>query len=113
MYNTDMMTQDSSPPFVIPQVALAAFCRRWEITELALFGSALRADFGAASDIDMLVTFGPDERWTLFDFVRMQDELTELLGCQVDLVERRAVDRSHNSIRRKTILESARVIYAT
>lgn len=41
------------------------FCQRWSITEFALFGSVLRADFGPASDVDVLVTFAPDAPWTL------------------------------------------------
>ena len=91
---------------------IAAFCRRWQVVELALFGSALRDDFGPDSDIDLLVSFDPDARPTLFDVVRMQEELSRVLGRKVDLVTRRAVATSRNYIRRRAILGSAQVVYA-
>ena len=46
--------------FEIPSDKIADYCRRWKITELALFGSALRDDFDPESDIDVLVTFDRD-----------------------------------------------------
>ena len=91
--------------------ALAAFCRRWQVTELALFGSVLRGDFRPDSDVDVLVTFDPKARWTLFEMVDMQDDLVRLLGRQVDLVSRRGVESSRNYLRRKAILSSAETIY--
>lgn len=54
----------------IPDDALAAFCARWKVTELALFGSALRGDFGPGSDVDLLVTFAPDAHWSLLDLFK-------------------------------------------
>jgi uncharacterized protein len=86
---------------------LAAFCRRWEVTELALFGSVLRADFGPGSDVDVLVAFAPAARPSLFDLVEMETELADLLGREVDLVTRRSVEESDNWIRRRAILASA------
>jgi predicted nucleotidyltransferase len=96
----------------IPADEIADFCRRWKVTELALFGSVLREDFGPDSDIDALVSFAPDARWSLLDLVRMQDELKAILGREVDLVQRVAVERSENYIRRKSILSNLEVIYA-
>ncbi len=98
--------------FSIPESQLAEFCGRWKISELAVFGSALRDDFGADSDIDLLVTFQADAQWSLLDHVGIQQELAELLGHPVDLVSRKAIERSHNPIRKRTILESARTVYA-
>ncbi len=95
----------------IPWNTLAEFCRRWQISELAVFGSALRDDFRPDSDIDILVTFAPEAHWTLLDFAAMQDELSAILGRQVDLVMREAVAESRNRRRRQGILESARVVY--
>lgn len=92
---------------------LADFCRRWQITELALFGSVLRDDFGPDSDVDMLVTFAPSADWSLLDHIRMEEELASLLGRKVDLVSRRAIDRSENWIRRKEIQRTAQVVYAS
>lgn len=91
---------------------LAAFCQRWKIREFAVFGSALRDDFGPESDLDVLVSYAPDAKWSLLDHVAMEEELRGLTGRPVDLLTRRAVERSDNWIRRKAILESAQVLYA-
>jgi hypothetical protein len=96
----------------IPTERLAAFCRRWRIDELALFGSVLGSRFKPESDVDVLVRFHPDARHTLFDMVRMQNDLQEIMGRRVDLVSRRAIENSRNPIHRKAILESAEVVYA-
>jgi predicted nucleotidyltransferase len=90
---------------------LTAFCERWQIAELAVFGSVLRDDFRPDSDVDFLVTFAPDARRTLFDIVEMEEELAALLGREVDVVSRRGVERSKYWIRRGTILGSAEPIY--
>lgn len=87
------------------------FCQRWKVTELSLFGSVLREDFRPDSDVDVLVSFAPDARWDLFDLVDMQEELKGILGREVDLVERQAVEQSENYIRRRHILESAEPVY--
>lgn len=97
----------------IPQEQVAAFCLRWQIAEMAFFGSVLRDDFRPDSDIDVLVRFDPEARHTLFDMVHMQDELQSILGRKVDLVSRRGIEGSRNFIRKKTILESAEVIYGS
>lgn len=97
----------------IPESAIIAFCRKWLIDEFALFGSAVRNDFDQDSDIDILVTFSQEAKWTLFDHVDMQDELKTLFGREVDLVSRKGIERSQNYIRRREIIDSARVIYAT
>ncbi|HEY8765750.1 MAG TPA: nucleotidyltransferase family protein [Dehalococcoidia bacterium] len=96
----------------IPRDQIADFCRRWKIAELALFGSVLRDDFRPDSDVDVLVTFAADAQWSLFDHVDMEDELKEILGHPVDLVNRRGIERSRNPFRRKAILESAQVVHA-
>ena len=72
----------------------------------------LREDFRPDSDVDVLVTFGPEAPWTLFDFVQMQDELKEMLGRDVDLVEKAAIEESRNPFRKRGILSSARVVYS-
>lgn len=95
----------------IPKDQIATFCRKWKITELALFGSVLRDDFRPDSDVDVLVTFLPESHHTLFDLVHAQDELQAIMGRKVDLVERKAVERSENYIRRKHILSSVEPIY--
>ena len=97
---------------VVPTKEISDFCQRWKITELALFGSVLRPDFRDDSDVDVLVSFTSDARWSLFDLVAMESELKAILGREVDLVERRAVEQSENYIRRKRILKDMEVIYA-
>ena len=97
----------------LPKDRIADFCRRWKITELALFGSVLRDDFRPDSDLDVLATFEPNDGWSLFDLVAMQDELESLFGRKVDLVEKRAVERSRNYIRRRHILNNMEVVHAS
>ncbi|MEW6113871.1 MAG: nucleotidyltransferase family protein [Thermodesulfobacteriota bacterium] len=96
----------------IDKERLEAFCRRWKIAELALFGSVLRDDFGPDSDVDIDVTFLPEAEHSLFDMVRMQEELKEILGREVDLVSRRGIESSRNYLRKDAILSSSETIYA-
>ena len=96
----------------IPSDGIAAFCKRWQVTEFALFGSVLRDDFGPDSDIDVLVAFKDGARHTLFDMVEMEEQLKTLFGREVDLAERAGIEMSRNYIRRKAILQSAETIYA-
>lgn len=96
----------------IPREKIVEFCRRWRIEELSIFGSALREDFRPDSDVDVLVRFSPGFRWGLFDMVRMEGELKAILGRDVDLVERSALEHSRNYVRRKAILSNLEPIYA-
>lgn len=57
----------------IPKEKIAEFCRRNYIRRLALFGSVLRDDFMAESDVDVLVEFEPGHT-PGFDFITIQDE---------------------------------------
>ncbi len=96
----------------LPRVALAAFCARWGVAEVAVFGSALGPRFGPDSDVDLLVTPRPTVIWSLFEEVDMREELSRLFGRPVDLLVRSAVERSPNWIRRREILATAEPIYA-
>ena len=91
--------------------AIAAVCDRWGVEELALFGSVLRDDFGPDSDIDVLFRFKEGRTPGLFGMAGMQRELADLFARRVDLVSRAAIEGSRNYIRRKAILESARVVH--
>jgi uncharacterized protein len=93
----------------IPSSTLKEFCERWNIVELALFGSILRDDVRPDSDVDLLVTFAKDAEFTLYDFVDMEDELKEIFGRDVDLVSKSAL---RNPFRRHEILRTHKVIYA-
>src|SRR2546426_12571078 len=83
------------------------YCQRWKIVELSFFGSALREDFDAESDVDVLVTFDSGAGWSLMDFGRAEEELTGILGRPVDLVERTALEASQNWIRKREIFDNA------
>jgi len=97
------------PKINIPKAKIEAFCRRWKIKEFALFGSVLREDFRPDSDIDALVTFEPDGGITFDNRVEMLDELAEIFGRQVDLVEKATI---RNPFRRHEILTTKEVVYA-
>ena len=94
----------------VPRDAIADFCRRWRVTEFALFGSAVRDDFGPQSDVDVLVRFEADAGWSLFDLVTMQDELADLFGRKVHLVEAEGL---RNPFRRDEIMRTREVVYAS
>ena len=95
----------------LPMQDIARFCRKWQIVELSLFGSVLRGDFDAESDLDVLITFNPQRAWGLFEHVQMQQELQTLLGRKVDLISRRALNYSQNRILQNEILKTAKVIF--
>ncbi len=98
------------PRLPVDDDLLDDFCERWRIAKLELFGSML-ADPLAARDVDLLVTFTPDANWGLFEHERMQRELAELLGRNVDLVSCRAIESSSNLLRRDSILNAAVPVY--
>lgn len=104
--------QEITSQISLPMNEIMAFCQRWQVSEFALFGSVLREDFRADSDIDVLLSFNEEAHPTLFDLVRMGDELETIFGRKVDVLTRRGVEESQNYIRRKSILDSAQVIYA-
>jgi predicted nucleotidyltransferase len=101
--------------FGVTPETIAAFCRKWRIRELSLFGSALRDDFRGDSDVDLLVVYEDPHRdfgpW-LRDLSAIEEELKSLFGRDVDLVERSVVERSENYIRRREILSNPVLIYA-
>lgn len=107
-----MSTIKDRLPIELPLEEIAAFCQRWNIVQLALFGSALRDDFGPQSDVDVLVTFAPDSVHTLATVNQMQQQIEALFGRPVDLVDRQSIERSPNYLRRRAILNSARTVYS-
>lgn len=107
------MTQPIAFQLNLPMDAIRDFCQRWGVAEFALFGSILRPDFNADSDVDVMVEFAEGARRSLFDFARMGDELEAIFGREVDLMTRKGVEESQNYIRRGEILGTAQVIYET
>lgn len=110
-YN-DHMDESILARLHVTEERIAAFCRKWEIVRFELFGSVLRDDFDAQSDVDVLVTFAVHRQAGLHDLLDMEDELQRLFGRKVDLIKRHLVEESPNWIRRTRILNSARVVYA-
>ncbi len=100
-----------NPQVSISREQLAAFCQEHGIKRLAIYGSALREDFGPDNDVDVLVEFEPDRIPGLLGVAGMEIELSDVFGRDVDLVTRSEVEDSRNYIRRKSILESAVVVY--
>ena len=93
----------------IPRERIEEFCRKWKITEFALFGSVLTDEFRPDSDVDVLVTFAPDAQHSLFDRVQMIEELKEIFGRDVDLADK---TRLVNPFIRRHVLAHNRVVYA-
>ena len=93
----------------LDQEAVAAFCHKWRIRELSIFGSALRDDFGPESDLDFLVSFEPGTSLDISDLLDMKDELEASYGRSIDLIEKEAL---RNPWRRREIMRTREVIYA-
>ena len=98
------------PSLRLARGEIEAFCRKWKIAKLEIFGSALREDFSSASDVDFLYTLAPGAE-VGWEIAEMQEELSRIVGREVDLLSRHGVERSENWIRRPAILASARAIY--
>ena len=97
----------------IPQDKIADFCNKWRIRKLSLFGSVLQESFRQDSDIDVMIDFDSGATHSLFDMIAMTDELKDIFGRDVDLINRQDIERSRNYIRRKEILSSTEPIYVS
>lgn len=98
------------PPNIdIKMDKIKAFCIKWEVVEFSLFGSVLGDDFRPDSDIDALIDFRKNSRWDLFDLVEMREELKEIFGREIDLVEKGTI---RNPFRERSIMTSREVLYA-
>jgi predicted nucleotidyltransferase len=93
---------------ILPETELAEICRRYQIKELFLFGSAVRGEMRPDSDIDLLVEFMPDAKVSLLGHFDAEQDLSELVGKKVDLVSKTAL----RGRLRSEILAEARSIYA-
>jgi hypothetical protein len=89
--------------------AVKAFCERWQVRELALFGSAARGQLRPDSDVDVMVEFRPGETWDLLDLVEMQLDFERIVGRPVDLVEKGTI---RNPFRLESIARDITVVYA-
>jgi len=92
----------------IPIESVRRLCQRYRVRELALFGSSLRDDFHADSDVDLLVEFEPDAQVGFLALARLQRELAAILGRKVDLVPKGGL----KPLIRHSVLSAAEVLYA-
>lgn len=93
---------------LVDETELADLCRRYQVRELSVFGSAARGEMRPDSDIDLLVEFLPDANIDLVDHAGLMLDLSQLLGCSVDLVSKRGL----KPLIRESVLEEARLVYA-
>lgn len=98
-----------APRIPVPGDRIEAFCRKWSVRQLSLFGSVLRDDFRPESDVDVLVVFDQGITPDPGGWFAMEDELRAIFGRDVDLVERRLIV---NPYRRHEILTTRRILYA-
>ena len=92
----------------IPDDAIADFCRRHGVKRLALFGSILGENFGPQSDVDFLIEFQPEVRYSLLDLGGMWMELRDIVGREVDL--KTPLDLSR--LFRDRVVKQSRALYA-
>jgi predicted nucleotidyltransferase len=92
----------------VDEERLADICQRHHVSELAVFGSVLRNDFGLESDVDLLYVFEPAARVGWREIYALERELSELLGRAVDLVSKRWL----NPTIAEGVLADARTLYA-
>ena len=98
-----------SPHIHLDRKQIASLCRKYHVQRMALFGSVLTDDFGPDSDVDVLVEFEPEARPSLFDVAELGEDLREVVGRDVDLVEKAGL---RNPFRRRRILDTAEEVYA-
>jgi len=92
----------------VDRAAVAAVCRAYGVARLSLFGSVLRSDFDRErSDVDMLVEFQPGARQSLFQLLRMQLALSQVVGRPVDLTTPGSLSKYF----RQQVLATAEVLY--
>jgi len=96
----------------LPMDAIEAWCRKWDVTQVAVFGSILRDDFRPESDIDVIVSFSPKVLQSFRLWFEMQEEIEGILGRKVDLLDSAVVEKIRNPYLKPEIKNSARVIYA-
>ena len=91
----------------IPRDRIAEFCQRWRVQKLSLFGSVIRDDFTPQSDVDVLVEFQPGLTPGLRYFGAMPNELSQILGREVDLNTAQELSKYF----RQEVIDEAEVIY--
>ena len=104
--------QMEPPSLARLRVAARSVCESHAVARLEVFGSRARGTARGGSDVDLLVEFLPDSNPGLLEMGALREDLEQTLGCRVDLLSRRAVEKSHNAIRRRSILAAPITVYA-
>ena len=95
------------------EAALAEFRRRWNVTRIDVFGSAIRDDFREEdSDVDLVLTFVDEREVGLFDLCRMRSELRDIFERSVDVLTRGGLDAMENPLRQHEIRSSLELLDA-
>lgn len=89
--------------------SIRAFCLRWGVRELWLFGSAARGTNSPESDVDLLVKFSPNAATSTWDWPAMSDELEAIFNAKIDLLSEGIL---RNPYRRAAILSDRQVLFA-
>ena len=92
----------------LPEAQIAELCRKYSVKELMLFGSALRDDFTDTSDVDFIVDFLPTAETTFPELIRFENQLSQLIGRDVDLVSKNGLKPKFS----KMVLPTAQRVYA-
>lgn len=103
---SDLETMNSA--LKLDPEAVAAFCRKWRIRELSVFGSAVRDDFGPESDVDFMASFEPGVSLDIDNWLDMKEELGVLCGRSAGLVEKEAL---RNPWIKHGIMKTREVVY--
>jgi predicted nucleotidyltransferase len=106
--SSEMEPNMVNPNIKIPEKKIKDFCQRYQVRRMALFGSVLRDDFHANSDIDVLVVFNPSAHITFITLGKMRRELSGIFQRPVDLVPQEGLKPAI----RETVISSAREVYA-
>ncbi|MEO1288119.1 MAG: nucleotidyltransferase family protein [Chloroflexota bacterium] len=101
------MTEEQIIKLNLPLEQIHQFCQNYPIKRLSIFGSFLRDDFTAQSDVDLLVDYETDKLITLLDMASQEIELSQLIGRPVDL----RTSNELSSYFRQEVLRTAQVIY--
>ncbi len=104
--------QDCRTAIATPEKVIIDFCACWQVQEFYLFGSILREDVHASSDVDVTVKFYLNDAWGLSQAVDMKQELEDIFACKVDLLSKSSIEKSKDWIRHNETLGTARLIYA-
>ena len=106
------LTLTAPPALEEIRAVVRSVCEDRGVARVDLFGSLARGCGSHGSDVDLLVEFLPGSNIGLFEMGALKEDLEQRLGCRVDLVSRRAVERSRNPIRRNAILSDPIPLYA-